>query len=100
MIGQSSHVFLGRSRVSTQYAIDTAVDDSAPAKTIALVDGERWYAVHTLPVAELRVDANLINQDFRTFLPKRHKTIRHARRLLTVDAAFFPRYLFVVLDPT
>jgi transcription elongation factor/antiterminator RfaH len=65
---------------------------------IRLDAGERWYAVHTLPMAELRAQINLRNQDFRTFLPKRHKTIRHARRLLTVDAAFFPRYLFVAFD--
>ena len=30
--------------------------------------------------------------------PKRHKTVRHARRLGTVEASFFPRYLFIVLD--
>jgi transcriptional antiterminator RfaH len=45
-------------------------------------------------------EINLVNQYFRTFLPKRHKTIRHARRLLTVEAAFFPRYLFIVMDPS
>jgi transcriptional antiterminator RfaH len=31
-------------------------------------------------------------------MPKRRKTIRHARRLSTVEAPFFPRYLFVALD--
>ena len=30
------------------------------------------------------------NQSFRTFLPKRRKTIRHARKLSTVEAAFSP----------
>src|SRR5262249_9161612 len=29
---------------------------------------------------------------------KRHKTVRHARKLNTVEAPFFPRYLFVGLD--
>jgi transcription antitermination factor NusG len=28
------------------------------------------------------------------------KTVRHARRLSTVEAPFFPRYLFTVLDLT
>jgi transcriptional antiterminator RfaH len=61
-------------------------------------EGERWYAVHTLPFAEKRAQAQLENQGFLTFLPKRRKTIRHARKLSTVVAPFFPRYLFVVLD--
>jgi transcription elongation factor/antiterminator RfaH len=63
-----------------------------------LADGERWYAVHTLPFAEARAEGQLWNQGFRTFQPKRHKTVRHARRLSTVEAPYFPRYLFVVLD--
>jgi transcription elongation factor/antiterminator RfaH len=61
-------------------------------------DGERWYAVQTLQYAEKRAQAQLAQQKFRTFLPKRRKTIRHARKLSTVTAAFFPGYLFVQLD--
>jgi transcription elongation factor/antiterminator RfaH len=63
-----------------------------------LAAGERWYAVHTLPFAETRAEGQLRNQQFRTFQPKRLKTVRHARRLSTVEAAYFPRYLFIVLD--
>jgi transcription antitermination factor NusG len=63
-----------------------------------LADDERWYAVHSLPFAEARAEGQLRNQGFRTFQPKRHKTVRHARRLNTVEAPYFPRYLFVVLD--
>jgi transcription antitermination factor NusG len=59
---------------------------------------ERWYAVYTLPFSELRAESQLRNQGFETFQPKRHKTVRHARRLSTVEAPFFPRYLFIVLD--
>jgi transcriptional antiterminator RfaH len=64
----------------------------------ALSDCERWYAVNTLPFAEARAEGQLQRQGFRTFQPKRRKTIRHARRLSTVEAPFFPRYLFIVLD--
>ena len=53
-------------------------------------DGERWYAVQTRQYAEKRAQAQLEQQNFRTFLPKRRKTIRHARKLSTVTAAFFP----------
>lgn len=62
--------------------------------------GECWYVVHTLPFCETRAQTQIENQGFRTFLPKRLKTVRHARKLSTVTAAFFPRYLFVVLDLT
>src|SRR5260370_39743760 len=64
----------------------------------ALSDCERWYAVHTLPFAEARAEGQLHRQGFRTFQPKRHKTVRHARRSSTVEAPFFPRYLFIILD--
>jgi transcription elongation factor/antiterminator RfaH len=66
--------------------------------SIGLANGDRWFAVHTLSFAEARAQLNLGNQNFRSFLPKRQKTIRHARKLTTVEAAFFPRYLFVALD--
>jgi transcription elongation factor/antiterminator RfaH len=59
---------------------------------------ERWYAVHTLPFAEARAEHQLQRQEFRTFQPRRYRTIRHARKLSTVEAPFFPRYLFIVLD--
>jgi transcription elongation factor/antiterminator RfaH len=70
------------------------------SSSMTLAEGERWYAVHTLPCNETRAEWHLGNQGFRTFMPKRRKTVRHARKLSTVDAAFFPRYLFVVLDPS
>jgi transcriptional antiterminator RfaH len=62
--------------------------------------GKRWYAVHTLPRREFRAEAQLANQGFRVFLPRRLKTIRHARKLTSVEAPFFPRYLFVELHLT
>ena len=73
-------------------------DEAAPSRARALSDGERWYVVHALPFAEARAEGQLRNQGFQTFQPKRLKTVRHARRLSTVEAPFFPRYLFIVLD--
>ena len=72
--------------------------EAAQSRPGALSDCERWYAVHTLPFAEARAEGQLHRQGFRTFQPKRHKTVRHARRQSTVEAPFFPRYLFIVLD--
>jgi transcription elongation factor/antiterminator RfaH len=66
---------------------------------LKLHDGERWFVVHTLPHQEKRAQIQLENQRYRTFLPKREKTIRHARKLTTVVAPFFPRYMFIILDP-
>jgi transcription elongation factor/antiterminator RfaH len=80
---------------------NAAAQSDAPAnssRTRRLDAKERWFAVHALPFCELRAQANLENQGFRTFMPKRHKTVRHARKLRTIEGPFFPRYLFVVLD--
>jgi transcription antitermination factor NusG len=53
-----------------------------------------------LPLAETRAEGQLHHQRFRTFQPKRYKPVRHARRLSAVEAPFFPRYLFIILDLT
>ena len=65
-----------------------------------LCPGERWYAVHSQPFAEMRASLQLQNQSFRTFTPQRRKTVRHARQVKTVTAPLFPRYFFVALDLT
>jgi transcription elongation factor/antiterminator RfaH len=60
--------------------------------------GPRWYAIHTLPCREFGARAQLEAQSYTIFLPRHLKTVRHARKLKTIDAPFFPRYLFVRLD--
>ncbi|MBI3675218.1 MAG: transcriptional activator RfaH [Proteobacteria bacterium] len=60
----------------------------------------RWYAVQCLSHREAQAAHHLNNQSFCAFLPRRKKTRRHARRLDTVLAPFFPGYLFVRLDLT
>jgi len=78
-----------------------------PASTVPVMseperddDGRRWYAVYTQLHRELRAQTQLQNQYYHVYLPKRRKTVRHARKLKTVLAPFFPRYLFITLDPT
>jgi transcription elongation factor/antiterminator RfaH len=66
---------------------------------IGLASGERWFAVNTLPLAETRAERNLSNQGFRTFMPRRRKMLRHARKMTLVEAPLFPHYLFVAFDP-
>jgi transcriptional antiterminator RfaH len=58
----------------------------------------RWYVVHTRPRAEARAVLNLDRQGFTCYLPRYVKRRRHARRVETVAAPLFPRYLFVALD--
>ena len=82
---------------------DAAVEGAVPARGTgfaALAAGERWYVVHALPHGEERAQSRLAAQGFRSFLPRFHKTVRHARKLRSVRAPFFPRYLFVALDLT
>jgi transcription elongation factor/antiterminator RfaH len=65
---------------------------------LALARNERWFLVHTLPKSEARAELRLSAQGFRCYMPLFEKTIRHARKLRTVRAPLFPRYLFVILD--
>ncbi len=64
----------------------------------ARAGGPRWFAVHSLPHREVGAQQQLEYQGFQTFLPRNRKIRRHARKLDTVLAPIFPRYLFVNLD--
>lgn len=59
---------------------------------------KRWFAVQTQPMAEERAVRHLRMQAFQVFYPRIGKTRRHARRVETVEAPLFPRYLFVEMD--
>jgi transcriptional antiterminator RfaH len=59
---------------------------------------QRWYVVHTQGCQEARAEANLRRQGFEVWLPLSRRTRRHARRIDSVFAPFFPRYIFVQLD--
>jgi transcriptional antiterminator RfaH len=70
------------------------------APVLSLAPQERWYVARTLPQRELQAGRQLENQGFRIFLPRYWKNRRHARKVETISAPLFPRYLFVVLDRT
>jgi len=70
----------------------------ADCRSQALTGNERWFLVHTQPKSEWKAKLHLGAQGFRPYLPQIQKTIRHARKLSTVRAPLFPRYLFVALD--
>jgi len=60
--------------------------------------GARWYAVHTHPHSEQLAARHLKLQRFKTFVPMRLRTIKHARRFIMTKSAYFSRYLFVSFD--
>jgi len=62
------------------------------------LEGSRWYVVQTQPHAETKAAAHLVRQGFDTYLPRYLKRRRHARRIETVGAPLFPRYMFVAVD--
>lgn len=57
-----------------------------------------WYTVQTHPNAEAKAAAHLARQGYEVYLPRYLKQRRHARRVETVRAPLFPRYLFVAND--
>jgi len=59
---------------------------------------QRWYVVQTNPHAEIKAGSHLLRQGFSIYLPRYLKRRRHARRIETVAAPLFPRYLFVAVD--
>ena len=58
----------------------------------------QWYVVQTQANAENKAAGHLARQGFTTYLPRYLKKRRHARRVETVTAPLFPRYLFVEID--
>ena len=63
-----------------------------------IVDGQHWYVVQSQPNAEAKAVVHLNRQGFTTYLPRYLKRRRHARRVETIPASLFPRYLFVGID--
>jgi transcriptional antiterminator RfaH len=58
----------------------------------------RWFVAHTHPNAEAKATLHLNRQGFEIYFPRYLKRRRHARRVETVAAPLFPRYLFVAVD--
>jgi transcription antitermination factor NusG len=58
----------------------------------------RWYAAASQPGREDIAQLNLRRQGFVSWLPRQRRMVRHARRTIEKNVAFFPGYLFVSLD--
>lgn len=59
---------------------------------------DAWYVVYTRPREEAIAQENLERQGFATYWPRYRKRTSHARRIMEIPAALFPRYLFARLD--
>ena len=57
-----------------------------------------WFVVQTHPNTESKAAAHIARQGFATYLPRYLKSRRHARKVETIAAPLFPRYLFVAID--
>src|SRR6266498_2824458 len=57
----------------------------------------RWCVVQTHQHSESLAERHLLSQNYRIYLPKRRRTVRHARSVKTVCSAYFDCYLFVSL---
>lgn len=73
--------------------------DQAPRLAGEILDGEpaRWCVVQTHQHSESLAERHLLSQNFRIYLPKRRRTVRHARSVKMVSSAYFDSYLFVSL---
>ncbi len=79
---------------------EVAAQSFAVGDALPLSKTERWYVARTLPQRELHAARQLSNQGFRTFVPRFWRNRRHARKVETISAPLFPRYIFVVVDRT
>jgi len=59
---------------------------------------KRWYVAYTRTGMERIAQGHLENQGFTTYLPRRRKERRHARRTDSILVPLFPSYLFVAFD--
>jgi transcription antitermination factor NusG len=75
-------------------------EEFAFSSWLPLQGEESWYVVRTLAQRECYAARQLTNQGYRVFLPLHLKTRRHARKVETVSAPLFPRYLFTIIDRT
>ena len=59
---------------------------------------KRWYVAYTRTGLERIAKGHLENQGFTTYLPRRRRERRHARKVDSILVPFFPSYIFVAFD--
>lgn len=69
----------------------------SPTETVG--ENLRWYAIHTYPRHEKKVDRGLRGAGITSFLPLLTQAHRWSDRRQTVDVPLFPCYTFVQIQP-
>lgn len=87
----------GDLREGKLYPLRLVVDN--PVDELELDFGIGWFAVHTHPLAEFRVEEGLRKIGFQTFLPTILRRVSHGRKVIERTRALFPRYVFVGFNP-
>jgi transcriptional antiterminator RfaH len=82
---------------SAQLQHQLAIEQPEPS-SLTDTPSRRWYVAQTHVHAESKAAFHLGRQGFEVYLPRYAKRRRHARRVDTVAAPLFPRYLFVSVD--
>ena len=59
---------------------------------------KRWYVAHTQVYGESKAEDHLRAQGFSVYIPRIKTLRRHARKVETILAPLFPRYIFVGFD--
>src|SRR5450631_3097649 len=72
--------------------------DRPETSSVTTIPSRHWYVAQTHVHAESKATLHLGRQGFEVYLPRYLKQRRHARRVDTVAAPLFPRYLFVSVD--
>ena len=72
--------------------------DQPQISSVTATPSKRWYVAQTHVHAESKATLHLGRQGFEVYLPRYLKQRRHARRVDTVAAPLFPRYLFVSVN--
>jgi transcriptional antiterminator RfaH len=62
------------------------------------MSGPSWHVAQTHVHGEAKAAFHLRRQGYLVYLPRYLKRRRHARRIETVAAPLFPRYLFIAID--
>jgi transcriptional antiterminator RfaH len=72
--------------------------DRPETSSVTAIPSRHWYVAQTHVHAETKATFHLGRQGFEVYLPRYLKRRRHARRVDTVAAPLFPRYVFVSVD--
>ena len=68
------------------------------SSSLELGPGERWFVARVLAHQENRAQFNLHRLEFRSFVPRLRRTVRHARKLRDTLNPLFPSYVFIIID--